>query len=65
MGKKFKQEIKVYKLLVKDQRVPRKSKWLLAMAIGYTLSRIEMVIDFIPGLGFIDDIIILCEWSEL
>ncbi len=59
LGKTFKREIKVYKLLVKDRRVPRLAKWLLAMAIGYIFSPIDMIIDSIPGLGFIDDIIIV------
>ena len=59
LGKAFKREIKVYKLLVKDGRVPRLAKWLLAMAIGYIFSPIDMIIDSIPGLGFVDDIIIV------
>ncbi|MDT7040744.1 YkvA family protein [Candidatus Nitronereus thalassa] len=59
VAKKFKREIKVYQLLVKDRRVPRLAKWFLAMAIGYTLSPIDLIIDSIPGLGFIDDFIIV------
>lgn len=59
LGKTFKREIRVYKLLAKDARVPRPAKWLLAMAIGYVFSPIDMFIDSIPGLGFIDDIIIV------
>jgi uncharacterized membrane protein YkvA (DUF1232 family) len=56
---RIRREVKVYQLLLKDSRVPRPSKWLLGLAIGYLLSPIDLIPDFIPVLGQIDDLIIV------
>jgi uncharacterized membrane protein YkvA (DUF1232 family) len=59
IGQRIRREVKVYQLLLKDSRVPRPSKWLLGLAIGYLLSPIDLIPDFIPVLGQIDDLIIV------
>ena len=49
----------LFHLLVKlslDRNVPAKYKALLVFAVGYFLSAIDLIPDFIPGLGFLDDI---------
>lgn len=46
------------KRLVADPRVPRKSKLILAGTILYLVSPIDIVPDFVPGLGQLDDIVI-------
>ncbi len=55
----IKREIKVYQLVLKDERTPRWSKWLLAIAIGYAISPIDLIPDFIPVLGQLDDLLIV------
>jgi len=57
--KKFQREIKVYQLVLKDPRTPKWSKRLLAIAIGYAISPIDIIPDFIPVLGYLDDLIII------
>ncbi|NKB36887.1 MAG: DUF1232 domain-containing protein [Gammaproteobacteria bacterium] len=60
-------EIVYYKALSKDPSVLRASKWLLAAAVGYLLSPIDLIPDFIPILGQVDDLIIVLflVWSAL
>jgi uncharacterized membrane protein YkvA (DUF1232 family) len=52
-------EIKVYQLVVQDPRVPKRAKWLLGLALGYLLSPIDLIPDFIPVLGYLDDVLIV------
>lgn len=59
IGASFKKELKVYQLAVQDSRVPRLAKWLLGIAVAYALSPIDLIPDFIPIIGHLDDLIIL------
>jgi uncharacterized membrane protein YkvA (DUF1232 family) len=58
-AKAVRRELKVYQLVLKDRRTPRLAKVLLGLAIGYALSPIDLIPDFLPGLGYLDDIIIV------
>ena len=52
-------ELKVYMQLTRDDRTPRASKILLWVAVGYAISPIGLVPDFIPVVGYVDDVIIV------
>ncbi|MFH0936257.1 MAG: YkvA family protein [Candidatus Woesearchaeota archaeon] len=58
-GTKLKREIKVYQLVRKDKRTPKMAKILLGAAIGYVLLPFDIIPDFIPVLGQLDDVIIV------
>ena len=59
IGKDLKHELKVYKLVLKDSRTPKLAKFLLGLAIGYALLPFDIIPDFIPVIGFLDDVIIV------
>lgn len=42
--------------LLADSRVPFKNKALIAAAITYFISPLDIIIDLIPGIGLIDDV---------
>ena len=58
-GRELKGELRVYRLVLKDRRTPRPAKLLLWLAVGYTLLPFDLIPDFIPVLGQIDDLIIV------
>ncbi|MFD1314282.1 YkvA family protein [Namhaeicola litoreus] len=58
-AKQIKKEILVLSLAIKDERTPILAKLLIGITIGYALSPIDLIPDFIPVIGFIDDLIIL------
>ncbi|QHT67301.1 DUF1232 domain-containing protein [Rhodocytophaga rosea] len=43
----------------KDARTPWYAKTLIVVTLGYLLSPIDLIPDFIPVLGYIDDLIIV------
>ena len=55
----FKKHIHLYKSLYKDKRTPKISKILLWSAIGYFFLPFDLIPDFIPVLGHVDDAIII------
>lgn len=59
LGRIFKLEISVYKLVLKDSKTPILGKLFLALAVGYALMPFDLIPDFIPVIGHLDDIIII------
>lgn len=57
--KKFKNELQVYRLLLKDERTPLVAKCCLGLAVGYVLLPFDLIPDFIPVLGQLDDLVIV------
>lgn len=55
----FKRELKVHQLVLKDPRTPKVAKALLGFAIGYAISPIDLIPDFIPIIGHVDDLVIV------
>lgn len=59
LGKKVKREIKIYQLVLKDKNTPKPAKFFLGLAVAYALSPIDLIPDFIPLLGYLDDAVVL------
>jgi len=59
IAKSFKRELQFYQLVLKDRRTPRVAKFLLGLAVGYALLPFDIIPDFIPVLGQLDDVIIV------
>jgi uncharacterized membrane protein YkvA (DUF1232 family) len=55
----FKTEVRVYRLVLRHPLTPRLSRILLGIAIAYAVSPIDLIPDFIPVLGHLDDALIL------
>lgn len=56
---RLKQKISIIYYASKHPALPKKVKWLIVFTIGYAMSPIDLIPDFIPVLGYLDDIIIL------
>ena len=56
---RFRREIRVYQLAIRHPRTPPIAKWLLRAAVAYCLSPIDLIPDFIPVLGHLDDAVIV------
>lgn len=58
-AKQLKRETYAIYLACKDPRVPWYAKYLAAVVLAYAFSPIDLIPDFIPVIGYLDDLIIL------
>ncbi len=57
--KHLKSEIQVLSIAYSDPRTPWTAKLLIGLTVGYLLSPIDLIPDFIPVLGILDDLILV------
>ena len=55
----LKRDIPAVFLALKDKRTPIAAKILAALTVAYALSPVDLVPDFIPVLGYLDDVFLL------
>jgi uncharacterized membrane protein YkvA (DUF1232 family) len=55
----FKRELIVYQRVLRDGRTPGRTKFLLGLAIGYVCMPFDLVPDFFPVIGHLDDAVIV------
>lgn len=58
-AKKLLRDIPTVFLCLKDSETPLLAKILAGITVGYALSPIDFIPDFIPVLGYLDDVLIL------
>ncbi len=58
-AKKLKTDIPALFLALKDRKTPFLAKFFAAITVVYALSPVDLIPDFIPVLGYLDDLILL------
>jgi uncharacterized membrane protein YkvA (DUF1232 family) len=58
-AKELKQQVQLYREVLRHPDCPRSAKWLLGGALGYLALPFDLIPDFIPVLGHVDDLIIV------
>lgn len=58
-AKEIKKELVALSLAYRHPSVPWHAKLFMAIVIGYALSPIDLIPDFIPILGYLDDLILI------
>jgi len=59
IGHDLKHELRVYQRVLKDSRTPKTAKCLLGLEVGYLLLPFDIIPDFIPVIGHLDDLIVV------
>lgn len=59
LTKQLKQEFAVYRLVLKHPQTPWLAKLFLGLAVAYLLLPFDLIPDFIPILGQLDDVVIV------
>jgi uncharacterized membrane protein YkvA (DUF1232 family) len=55
----FKRELRIYQNVLADSRTPIQAKIFLGLAVGYLCMPFDLIPDFIPVVGHLDDVIIV------
>ena len=59
LARRVKARVDFCRLVMTHPRTPRRARWLLGLAMGYAASPVDLIPDFIPVLGYLDDIVIV------
>jgi len=58
-AKDLKKESAAIYYAYQDPRLPLRAKAVILLALGYSLSPIDLIPDFIPVLGYLDDLVVV------
>ena len=58
-AKQLKQDVPTLFFCLKDPKTPAAAKLMAGLTVGYALSPLDLIPDFIPVLGYLDDVILL------
>ena len=59
LANQLKQEFEVYRLVLKHPETPLIAKFFLGLAVGYLLMPFDLIPDFIPVIGQLDELVII------
>ena len=51
--------IRVYRLAFDDPRTPRRGKFYIGLALVYLVSPLDLIPDWIPVIGWLDDLVVV------
>ena len=57
--KEMKRDVVALTFAIRDPRCPKSARWVAAVVLAYALSPIDLIPDFIPVLGALDDLILV------
>jgi uncharacterized membrane protein YkvA (DUF1232 family) len=58
-AKRLKSEVRALYLAYRDPRVPWQARLVIGAVVAYALSPIDLIPDFVPVLGYLDDLILV------
>lgn len=58
-ARRLKSDVPAIFIALKDKETPWYAKILATITVGYALSPVDLIPDFIPVLGYLDDVIVL------
>jgi uncharacterized membrane protein YkvA (DUF1232 family) len=56
---KARQKLRFLKSLLTDRRVPIKAKLVPVLLVAYLAMPFDLVPDFLPGIGYLDDVVVI------
>jgi uncharacterized membrane protein YkvA (DUF1232 family) len=56
---RLKGEVIALYLAMHDPRTPWLARWLAALVVGYAVSPVDLIPDFVPLLSYVDDLVLL------
>ena len=59
LARSARRELTVWRLVLRDPRTPLAAKALLGVAVGYLMMPFDIIPDFLPVIGHVDDAIIV------
>ncbi len=59
LARSFKRELTIYQRVLADSRTPVQAKIFLCLAVAYLCMPFDLIPDFIPVIGHLDDVIIV------
>jgi uncharacterized membrane protein YkvA (DUF1232 family) len=59
IARSFRRELRVYQRVLRDGRTPAGAKLLLALAVAYLCMPFDLIPDFVPVIGHLDDAVIV------
>ena len=67
LARDVERNLAVYRRVASHPRTPRRARWLLGAAIAYVLLPFDLIPDFLPIIGHLDDLVIvpLLVWLAL
>jgi uncharacterized membrane protein YkvA (DUF1232 family) len=59
IARSLRQQLVLYTAIYRDPRTPRLARWLLGAALAYLALPFDLIPDFLPVIGHLDDVLIV------